>query len=331
MGIVNDRILRRVLTSPDASENLQKYLKRGFRLTDDVITSQLRDTTPPSTLRLLQTHVPPDRLKHLTTRVLQKMFGPDDTPFHTAIITTIVQTYTIPDSTISSMLLTTRHGTPYRTRCYERTNPTPIWKWVLAHYGPRHKFTKATFWDVVSWTSELSSRGKAVERTVGEDPYTLIPYFLEKGCSLAPGHIPLVAKLTLSPAEKGVECAFRCLHHIKRSVILQKSDLVASDDVMQKWIVDVTRQFLTKEFRKRVKALERNNKSSDTTIRPGRVVEVAGEVVGLLEDKLGSVGSAGKGGGVLLVGKVGGGRRKSLGALGSGLGVRGVLAGVVGS
>ncbi|KAJ3047842.1 hypothetical protein HK097_011132 [Rhizophlyctis rosea] len=254
-GVVNERLLRRVLSSGEAEkgeEGLEGYLRRGFKLTDEVVLAQLRDRSTPAVLQLLQKHVKDERLERLVRRVVYRFFGPDS-GFDGNVVGTLLRTYKISDEVVESCLfLPSTTQTPYRTRCYERTDPTVVWKWALKHFGSQHPFLPLIFADVLLWVSELGARWTAVMRislSGGWDSkgvWGLVDRFLSAGCRFRHTQIHLVRRMCLEGGEMGVECAVGLLEWVKVEVEVEG---IQSRD----WIESVEREILGKEVRKRIK------------------------------------------------------------------------------
>ncbi|KAJ3029679.1 hypothetical protein HK097_005738, partial [Rhizophlyctis rosea] len=205
---VNDTVLRRVFSSTHSErmeQTLISYLNRGFILTDDVILSQLRDTTSPTTLQILSSHIPQPKLHNLTLKTLMKTFGPS-APFSRLTAQTLITTFSIPPETISKcLLLPPQTRTPYRTRCYEKEDPVVVWDWVVSFYGPTHDFSRRAFGDLLCWCLDRGSSmwKRNSNSQIVRNVWGFVGGFLERGCEVLPEHMEVVRRMCEEGGEKG--------------------------------------------------------------------------------------------------------------------------------
>ncbi|KAI8591601.1 hypothetical protein BDZ88DRAFT_43014 [Geranomyces variabilis] len=190
---VNDQVLERVLWRADVTdEYLQTYLNNGFTLTKTAIQKGLQ-IARQSTLDVLAKHVSHELLTECAKNAVIDMFGPSACRGWHWIpesVDFIIQTFSIDEETIRTALYThpksprlTNGGRPEfpATRCYMKTNPCPVWRWVLRTYGPHHEFTRACYDDALS------------RAAADRDLHLLHDEFLEAGVRFYPRHVKILA------------------------------------------------------------------------------------------------------------------------------------------
>ncbi|KAJ3272240.1 hypothetical protein HK104_004510 [Borealophlyctis nickersoniae] len=240
---LNDPILGHILSSTHTSpQTLPEYFSRGLRLTPTLVTSQLQNNANPTTLHLLSLHVPAPILETSTVAVLTHNFGPD-AQFSPTVVTTLVDHFNIPSTTIATALFH-RHpsrggrdaqATPYVTRCYDQASPFAAWKWVLARYGPTHELTTSCFDDLALWVAQSVGavgswaaaaaasgvgRGRPRSGSGGrrmldvEGVWRVVYQFLDKGVLVAPKHVEGLATAAVC-STGAVDVLARALERVK--------------------------------------------------------------------------------------------------------------------
>ncbi|TPX59393.1 hypothetical protein SpCBS45565_g07736 [Spizellomyces sp. 'palustris'] len=226
---INDTFMRQLLSSSKnrdkAPELLPEYIKRGFSLSRQVVISQLRDCPTPCILMALKNYVPKPLLLSCAHQVLRDYFGPSSPGFYPETVEHIVSTFDVPDSLVKTILFhpANVYALPYATRCFEQSNPVPVWRWVVGRYGAGHAFSVKCFDDLLVWVSELGQRWKRVfrnasaneshlrwdgwpesddfrqtdlvERYSNQGPWGVILEFIDRGATLRPRHIPYLTKI----------------------------------------------------------------------------------------------------------------------------------------
>ncbi|KNC97807.1 uncharacterized protein SPPG_06802 [Spizellomyces punctatus DAOM BR117] len=190
---VNDAVLERVLWRQDLTDVfLQKYLDNGFALTPMCIKKGLQ-TSRPSTLAVLQSRVSTALLTECAKEALVDMLGPSSGRAWNWVPESaefLISTFNISTDVIAQALYThpdaprlPNGGCPEfpATRSYMKSNPCPVWRWILKSYGPHHPFTKACFDDALS------------RAAADRDLHALHDEFLQSGVRFYPRHVKILA------------------------------------------------------------------------------------------------------------------------------------------
>ncbi|TPX59614.1 hypothetical protein PhCBS80983_g02355 [Powellomyces hirtus] len=193
LASVNDQVLERVLWRADITDAyLQTYLNNGFKLTSNAIQKGLQ-IARQATLDVLVKHVSQEQLAECAKNTVIDMFGPSTgRSWHWVpeSVDFIIETFNISEDTIRTALFThpksprlTNGGRPEfpATRCYMKTNPCPVWRWILRNYGPHHEFTRACYDDALS------------RAAADRDLHLLHDEYLEAGVRFYPRHVKILA------------------------------------------------------------------------------------------------------------------------------------------
>ncbi|KAI8812963.1 hypothetical protein BJ742DRAFT_767577 [Cladochytrium replicatum] len=202
---LNDLVIERVLWRSDITDAiLRAHISHGFRISHSTIKKGLQ-MARPATLMALRAHVPQSQLQKLAEDTVVDIMGPAHRTwiFTAESIDFLRHSFNISDDVIERALyvrppslyaagvaIALSNGTspPEKnihdfpaTRCYFKSNPCLVWRWVLRAFGQRHPFTIACFDDALS-------------RAAGDrDLHALHDIFLDAGVRFRPRHIKILA------------------------------------------------------------------------------------------------------------------------------------------
>ncbi|KAI9089801.1 hypothetical protein DFS34DRAFT_382825 [Phlyctochytrium arcticum] len=195
MASINDQVLERVLWRADlTTDHLQSYLDHGFTLTNGVVKKGLQ-IARMNTLDILKSKVSEGQLVKCAEMAIVDMFGPSTTSgrgwnWVSESVDFILTQFTIPESTLKKAIYAnpTTPSLPNgarpdfpATRSYLKSNPCPVWRWVLKRYGPTHEVTLACFDDALS------------RAAADRDLHALHDDFIAAGVGFYPRHVKILA------------------------------------------------------------------------------------------------------------------------------------------
>ncbi|KAJ3122285.1 hypothetical protein HK098_002953 [Nowakowskiella sp. JEL0407] len=192
---INDRIMLWVVT--DTNE-VGKYLKRGFVVTDEVVFKVFRDKCTPAMIGVLRSCCGEERLVGLAVRAMMEMFS-ENGKFQADVATLLCESFNLSEKIIEKCLLIPIAGFS-KTRCYDQRHPEIAWRWILKRYGPSHEFTKLCFSDVIVWVGDMAERN-ATSRGLVQPPIWTLPlqFLLEMdGMLFEPFHVKYLCKSACS-------------------------------------------------------------------------------------------------------------------------------------
>ncbi|KAJ1558999.1 hypothetical protein HK405_012406, partial [Cladochytrium tenue] len=189
LSAVNDMIMERVFWRPDFSDAiLQTYLNAGFGLSNATVKRGIYMARDPI-LQVLRARLPEVELQNLAEDTVVDLLGPTGRgwTFSPDTIDYIRGAFPISEAVMETALLRGAYEGPDlvdafpATRCYLKASPCPIWRWVLATYGPAHQFTAACFDDALS------------RAAADKDLHALHDVFLDAGVRFRPRHVKILA------------------------------------------------------------------------------------------------------------------------------------------
>ncbi|KAJ1561877.1 hypothetical protein HK096_003005 [Nowakowskiella sp. JEL0078] len=192
---LNNFIMERVICRSDISADMvAAYKSHGFKMSDSAIRKGLQ-SAQPFALAALRAHIPKDMLHRLAEDTMVEMLGPSSTRgpcFTSAAVDFLLAQFPISDECMARALFVHPPGDSKKneqakvhefpaTRSYFKSDPCPVWLWVLATYGASHPFTIACFDDALSRASG--------------DPalHELHDVFLAAGVRFRPRHVKILA------------------------------------------------------------------------------------------------------------------------------------------
>ncbi|KAJ3062515.1 hypothetical protein HK102_008744, partial [Quaeritorhiza haematococci] len=198
---VNDLVMERLLWRADITEAmLQAYLDHGFKLTPLAVKKGLQ-MARPAALEALRARVPADRLLRFAEETVVDMMGPTSRHWHFTAEAAdhLVAAFPISEEIMERAILMAPHRSNKATtkpddsngssgsndfpstRCYFKSNPCPVWRWILRTFGPTHRFTTASFDDALS-------------RAVADrELHALHDIYLDAGVRFRPRHVKILA------------------------------------------------------------------------------------------------------------------------------------------
>jgi len=192
---VNDRIMLWVLSD---TNDINKYLQRGFYFSDDLIISVLTEKGNAVVIKSLRKFVNHDRLKQLAGEAMMNMFS-ENGRFQPETATLLFESFNLPESVISKCILNTFQGFS-KTRCYDQKHPEYAWQWIIKTYGSQHKLSRVAFSDSVVWVGDLAERSGNPRGGVPLPVFSLPIQFITeefKTMAFEPYHIRYIAKAAL--------------------------------------------------------------------------------------------------------------------------------------
>ncbi|KAJ3006324.1 hypothetical protein HKX48_000172 [Thoreauomyces humboldtii] len=245
LSSVNDQVLERVLWRADITDShLDRYLAHGFKLTPVAIQKALQ-AARQTTLDVLAKHVPPELLAVCANNAVIDMFGPSvGRGWHWTAesVDFVIKTFKVTDETIRTALFT--HPDSLRlanggraefpaTRCYMKTNPCPVWRWVLQTYGPHHELTRACFDDALS------------RAAADRDLHVLHDEFLAAGVRFYPRHVKILACRLLH--RDMTANALHLLQALREQVSDERDSGVLVETERDDWLVAIREEIIDNE------------------------------------------------------------------------------------
>ncbi|TPX36117.1 hypothetical protein SmJEL517_g01594 [Synchytrium microbalum] len=194
---VNNRIMHFALTNSNTSySQIQSYLSRGFTISPSVIIAVLTDHSAANVVTTLSKILPMGQIRPYAIEVLEHQMGPNG-DFVGEIIGSLIEAFSFEEEIIAQSLMNKQRGLPYRTRIYDQTHPYVAWKWILQRFGANHRFSRDCFSDFLMWLGELGARIKHYRPR--EDPWKLLLFLFDEGCTIEPHHFRFIARAALCP------------------------------------------------------------------------------------------------------------------------------------
>ncbi len=184
------------LPKPEAVAHMNALISRGFRASEDVLKSQLRNSCSTDVLNSIEQFIPRPKLKRYAFSVLTRMFSPCGN-FDVNITNNLMNHFNVAECQVHVLLLNSSSNSgrlPYQTRCFEQEAVLDCWSWILNRFGGFHELSEYCFDDFLLWMSEDSSEGR-YERFGPQYAENLFKDFIQSNSDLLqPRHLE---KLTI--------------------------------------------------------------------------------------------------------------------------------------
>ncbi|KAI8895314.1 hypothetical protein BC833DRAFT_601665 [Globomyces pollinis-pini] len=203
---INDSLMRMVLAnfSTKNAYLLKHLIRKGFKLTPDILICQFRNTTSPELFETLFEIMPKKSLKPYAIDVLTKLFGPHG-HFSATLVDTLIEKFEIKEANLQLMIIYhykfSSSSTPstFQTRCFEQPNAFDCWAWILRKFGADHEIAESSFDDMLLWLSQAN--GQEEVRYMSKEQISLIlnNYLNQNFNLLQPRHFEYLSKMASVP------------------------------------------------------------------------------------------------------------------------------------